>query len=1578
MPYLPDILDDIADTYAWQARRDNIQAQADSMDLPSVQRLVQFARVAPWVKPGVALGMARAGISPSDPAFDTINKLSLHDFAQLVDLGRPVSGAQMDPGQHQISAREAFNAYESRSKSAVGERTPYYERGFRPASHLNLPEGLRRLLDEFGAVDSDGFIHEPDETNIATTSGRRWEGIKRAFNRAGISLPFFNRSGEPIVINNTGIDTSGTPISGPPRQANIAEQVAREESGYVPPSPSSGSAFGQLATGAIPTKLRPRQTDPRVADNLRQMGIPVDTRDPFAPLAMLSNPAGMVLNAPIQEVQGQVRNIYAATHGRPVEWLESQSDLGVAIRAIRDGKPITDRAEFIGMGFFTDPESYVSRERRDREAKRGQIGGHNITAGRWLADTVTEPDTTPFNILSGVVDAGIQLYADPTILALNKASSVRRARDLFAPENADEVSAGLFRALRRDVGAARFSSWRVSTDGQNAINALTDETNPARIWRAMSRRVDPAVAARFADTRTTEETEAVLEDLVGTVIRKPSELKSTTANLTPGLMPRHSSSRFFQMMPGDQIDTLDRRNVATQLERHLDLAGASQQTQEEVINLVARSTDRAGIRAAYLRTLDAEDGILVGNGIDKEWATKLTKAFDTQYNAALDGLSEEVGIDTPIWTKMMADGKEVEVPGPHLSIEHGDRYLPLPDARVIKRLTSNPKFRWLTTSMDPDVFGQSTFPIAAMDFVTQQIWKPLTLLGRFPAWIARVVGESQIRMAASGRSSMFKHPIDYLSFLVRGNVDPSGVELSTLEEWQRSIVKIHGGWLDRPGTVVFNEPQLFQKAYEGGLSDFRKAWADNLAHYASDPIVNHLLNHDDLDETVSWLQNDPAGNKILQDLISQHPGNLLTRQQIEAYLHRLAGDVVHLTGGNVDLYQAVKHGNMNGIDVFVNVNQTNPAFTKALDSYLDAAPKVVKGTKSSVSRQTMQLPDRWNRGVDWAFSHTMSLADNFWDRNPTFKQYLWQHTRELLPYATEDAQQAIIKVAREKGIPKRVIRSLERAAKTHSDKLAQEELTFLARGYAADSSKALLYDLAEKNQLVDGLRILAPFANAYAEIFGSWSRMLNEIGGPGWKGKLLGGAKIYRRAQQIITAARGEDFGQVVGAPAGEGFFFKDPYGQEAFVIPGTQWLTMAETGVPVPMTGSVQNLNMVGSILPGLGPVAAVPVGWMIQDKPQFEGINDLLLPYGSPGSREPSDATNLLTYAPGWMRKSFDAITNGGYDQRTWMNAQKDVMTYLYSTGNYDTSTRAGIQKLMSDAKAKATELYKIRAFVQFFSPAAPQFRFLMEDKTGALLSTTVVVQDYYRLQQEDYDHASQNFLEMYGPNAILATIPKSGATIYGLPRNREQEAFALNHPNLKHDLPLTWGMFLPQSDDFDYEVYLNGFTTGERDELTPEQWIYLGNATRRDALYRQYVDQLGGRTDDQATDYLRAVRHELDDMFPVGVTGLPEKPTTPDMVRELYEALDNPTVMDTDAGRGLKLYLQYRDQAVDAGHAAGYEGDAPFARADRMIGVRRFLNDVAARIIEDHPDFAQVWDVILSRETQVDEPMSNTGGS
>ena len=62
--------------------------------------------------------------------------------------------------------------------------------------------------------------------------------------------------------------------------------------------------------------------------------------------------------------------------------------------------------------------------------------------------------------------------------------------------------------------------------------------------------------------------------------------------------------------------------------------------------------------------------------------------------------------------------------------------------------------------------------------------------------------------------------------------------------------------------------------------------------------------------------------------------------------------------------------------------------------------------------------------------------------------------------------------------------------------------------------------------------------------------------------------KTIRRFQQAMQGARGEDFGEVMGSPVDAegnhtGFFWKNGFGEEVFLYPGSGILTEHTIGIP-------------------------------------------------------------------------------------------------------------------------------------------------------------------------------------------------------------------------------------------------------------------------------------------------------------------------------------------------------------------------------------------------------------------------------
>ena len=61
------------------------------------------------------------------------------------------------------------------------------------------------------------------------------------------------------------------------------------------------------------------------------------------------------------------------------------------------------------------------------------------------------------------------------------------------------------------------------------------------------------------------------------------------------------------------------------------------------------------------------------------------------------------------------------------------------------------------------------------------------------------------------------------------------------------------------------------------------------------------------------------------------------------------------------------------------------------------------------------------------------------------------------------------------------------------------------------------------------------------------------------------------------------------------------------------------QVGVRLP--GYASSLNLAMDVIPGIGPVVAIPASFAIEGRPQFDEVQKVLFPYGLPDVSEPGD---------------------------------------------------------------------------------------------------------------------------------------------------------------------------------------------------------------------------------------------------------------------------------------------------------------------------------------------------------------------
>lgn len=1286
------------------------------------------------------------------------------------------------------------------------------------------------------------------------------------------------------------------------------------------------------AAGVEPERLAFLQGDVTYGREASRAGV----GDPSALMDVgqsLFRGAGIAMDFPLRYAQGLFRNVVsgnASLGGLYDPAAVAQTDLGIIAEQLIRGERVDT-----GSGFFVDPESEVAKERVRRERAAGSIDGHAITPGRWAAHWVTPEGSVPYYVLSGLVDATIAIKADPAAKLASSLATTFENRSLFIRR------AGGIDGLRKTVAQDKVMSFLNSSEGVKLREFLRDTDIFDVIWKATDKKIPVKEVVRLADATTLDEVDDILQPLLGIAVReKPHLAFSAAANRSMSLGGRKGYVRLAGMMPSSVIDRYDINEAVEQVDRYMRNAAIDRNTIAEFTERMARAGSG---HEQYQVVKDMQDVVaakLIGKGVKPSDARTMTQMF-------LDGDDEfrmyvvdDIGRKRSV-PGVLTGGTMVETPSPHLYSEVVGRMIPLPDAREIRRHTS---------ALAPILTNPAIEkPRAWLEWGIAR-WKESVLFRL--AYPTRVLGEEQFRQAASGRYSFFNHPLSYISLLVgrSGGGTLTDDLLSEVDEYQKALVKGSAGFRDQ------GQKLRFWTRYGRDQREFLPSWADELGQLHADPVAVALIERADL-QAVRDAMWDGDLQWVRKDLMHTHPG-LATRfgeNGSDAWVDLTLDRIGWKTGGDGDLLQAIRTGRLDGARISDDNLTLNNDFVKALKKRLDAGigPDKVKGQVRAYTKAGK--PGGYDAAVERLFGYLMGKPANYLSRNPAWQGYYWQRAGELLPFADEATKAKVIARARELRLDRLTIRNMEKLARQGTGDLAFEHIDDLAKGWALDETKKLLYDLHDRGQFFDAYRLVFPFGEAWKEMVTTWGRILTHR------------PQSIRRIHQAMTTGRQS------------GFFHKDEYGDEVFVYPFTEWINEKFVGVPIPFKGRVAGLSLMTEVLPGTGPVVQIPVAAVLPDNTEWDWLREWVLPFGEPGG------DTFRDWMPPWLQKFATALVPTEEMTKAKASTTMELLRYGASVGRYDLSTPEGIRNAVEDAEARSTKLFLIRGFVAFGAPSAPSPEFVVEDKDGKLQIIAKLREEYRQKAEKDfdgdYDAAMGWFLDRYGWNLTPVLQGKSFSVVAGAPVSKEGMNWERDHPEYRKNFPHVYGYFAPQGGELDPDAYRRVFERDERVNITPEQHARLANDRIGRYLYQRAKESVTPppRSDgtvpsltDEARAYLRDVRAQLRREFPgfQQELNLPGRINPADeegmaqLLGELEEALRDPELARSPQGEALSAYLQARAQAEQIGKQRGLS-ERSFTTSNSMRDVRDYLRNAGESLSTQRPDFEPLWRDIFERE-------------
>ena len=871
--------------------------------------------------------------------------------------------------------------------------------------------------------------------------------------------------------------------------------------------------------------------------------------------------------------------------------------------------------------------------------------------------------------------------------------------------------------------------------------------------------------------------------------------------------------------------------------------------------------------------------------------------------------------------------------------------------------------------------------------------------------------------------------------------------------WTSEILQLHSDELASrlAAATVVGDPtspafvnsvnKIKEEFWSGDLSKWRKALVANSDDDAkqlkalimedkkwSDSYVDSVVARVHLKTGGKYRAHEvlPDGKKIPLDLETPRPMNpshVIEYQIIESGDHELLRQIGrgHLDESEHGI-QIFNTKSKQYEDMIFNRKMSRSEFRKYstwLNKYKTDAVSDNFKVKASRFEADRDYAAKADQVIETLYAGLMGVSTNELSRSSAFRQFYWRFIEGAYANMDDAARAKILAQAKDvmgTSLPgskaKKLIKNLETMGKADVTKAITVDdlraIDDLAKSYALQETKGLLYDLNKRHVISDQLRLIFPFAEVYMEIAGTWTKLLKTQ-------KMLFGRKLQRTTEAFKKPS-------VFGTEEDEGFFTTDPQtGQEMYNMAGFDFGFNADralnnpdesdiginpiTGRPdigtprvkAKMVGYASGLNMVaGSVVPGLGPLAQLPASAVL---PTSQSIDEAFFPYGRPEGEWYDPRFYVTSAMPNWFKKILAA--GGSIDkdlERQYSNEVKTVLRAMNTTGIFDDSSPAAEQESLERARKLASHMLLIRGIVQAIAPSGPVFKYEYqigpegshfldptkikeEDPDNHYFAEVLLSDAYYQFLAEfdgDRVQATGKFIKMFGfdPTALLTSKSKKiRATTYTVEGGyfyKQNKELMDKHPDIAYymfpDSPL---------DEFDFQAWADAFASGDRVDLTDVQYQKAIRQAQGSLAYENYRRMLMdgpmfSRVPlDKKFEMLYLFRLQVQKQFPgYGQTST----TAPSLdVNSKIDLLINfiateqntevtlpdgsiTTVSQLPAIRGTMQYIATRQFLLE-GIKQRYGANASISRAEASEA-RRILRNTASQLMSKYPDFYYVY--------------------
>ena len=513
--------------------------------------------------------------------------------------------------------------------------------------------------------------------------------------------------------------------------------------------------------------------------------------------------------------------------------------------------------------FGVDPVQMGTADREQMMLTHGASGKKTpVSLGRLAAIQVTEPGTTGFHLISGMVDTAKQIVLDPTNLVFAGAGKAAKLRKLpMAWQNIEDANGfvksarGILLPSHRKAFFAR--TWDQYLDGESGrgvmkwIQGQTGDEGGRNLFEMFTASQKGAIDGRMIKAlRDTDDINLIREILhsagegggisrtFGTSVLERPMTRSIPFMLKQGLDGTYLG-RMARVTDSNMLNVADPKGSLAALDNYTARLGLSQAKRDEILNkamdfnpedpLYAGAKGEQDIYGHFFGLLKNATDDWVDNvlKIDKDAPMRLVlnKIFkdQTEFRAFwVDNMGNDMMFGGARM-RQLVDGEWVTDASPLLFSQFLEHGIPLLDPAAIRgamndaaigrmfgsQKNSKVSQAWLKRKFGDDdweKFGHGAIT-DSLDFLMQKAWKPSVLLR--VAWPVRVIGEEQFRLGGKLMAGAFNHPMQFIAL--------------TFAHKHKSLAKFA-----RMGNDVFNANIMDDAAYEAAMASKTASIAETL------------------------------------------------------------------------------------------------------------------------------------------------------------------------------------------------------------------------------------------------------------------------------------------------------------------------------------------------------------------------------------------------------------------------------------------------------------------------------------------------------------------------------------------------------------------------------------------------------------------------------------------------------------------------------------------------------------------------------------------------------------------------------